>query len=155
MHAKSLFFSGVDMTKCVAKSVELQSCFSSALSPGSSQIANSYLPPQARLKALTIGLWLEFKLGFNIQPSSSSSYTHMRGEAQRKIWKRYILAKQPSKPREMVANIRKEGKMSQCVGRVFFVLLQTWVSLLVNTLHSFQPVEMDSYWDFTTIKKSH
>ncbi|RVE57321.1 hypothetical protein OJAV_G00215080 [Oryzias javanicus] len=57
----------------------------------SSQIANNYLPPQARLKALTIGLRLEFMHGISIQSTSNSSRgrgsvnTHMRGKAQRKI----------------------------------------------------------------------
>lgn len=40
--------------------------FFSALLPGSTQIANSYLPPQARLRLQTVCLWLVFKLGCNI-----------------------------------------------------------------------------------------
>lgn len=84
--------------------------FFSALLPGSSQIANSYLPPQARLNGLTVGLWLELRLVFHIQLTHSSNCRHMRAEAERKIWKRYILAKLRSKHRETVANIPKEGK---------------------------------------------
>lgn len=70
----SLFFplhtansSGVSRTERAAGSVGLQSCFFfSALLPGSTQIANSYLPPQARLRLQTVCLWLVFKLGCNI-----------------------------------------------------------------------------------------
>lgn len=101
----------------LAKSVGL---FFSALLPGSSQIENSYLSPQARLSALTVRLWFEFRLGFHVQPSGSSNCRHMWAKAERKIWKRYILAKLPSKHRETVANTPKEGKKR----RVFAHLCQ-------------------------------
>lgn len=99
--------SGWKLWPALAKSPGL---FFSALLPGSSMIANSYLPPQARLNALTVGLWLEFRLGFHIQLTGSGNCRHVRAEAERKIWKRYILAKLHSKHRETVANTPKEGK---------------------------------------------
>lgn len=107
---------GWKLWTALAKSVGL---FFSALLPGSPQIANSYLPPQARLSALTAGLWLEFRLGFHVQLTGSSNCRHMRAEAEGKIWKRYILAKLRSKHRETVANTPKEGKKSRVLARFY------------------------------------
>lgn len=105
---------------CEQRLLSQWDCFSSALLPGSPQIANSYLPPQARLSALTAGLWLEFRLGFHVQlTGSSSNCRHMRAEAEGKIWKRYILAKLRSKHRETVANTPKEGKKSRVLARFY------------------------------------
>lgn len=100
----------------LAKSAGL---FFSALLPGSSRIANSYLSPQARLNVLTVGLWLEFRLGFHVQLTGSNNCRHMRAKSERKLWKRYILEKLPSKHRETVVNTPKEGKKRRVSAHLF------------------------------------
>lgn len=79
---------GWTLWSALAKSVGL---FFSALLPGSSQIANSYLSPQARLSALTVGLWFEFRLGFHVQPTGSSNCrTHVSQGREKNMKKIYI-----------------------------------------------------------------
>lgn len=70
--------SDINRRKCAAKICGTSKLFFSVLLPGSPQIAASYLPPQARLRAFTVGLW--FRVQARLRPSAD--------EHRRQWWRR-------------------------------------------------------------------
>ena len=137
--------------------------FFSALLPGSTQIANSYLPPQARLRALTVGLWLVFKLGCNIQPGQrqhqrqcqhqqqhqqqrQQRYTHESWSREKNMKKIYI-GKTALKTQRNGCKHQKRRWVN------LGILFQTSASLLGNSSHSVWLMKMDSHREIMAIKK--